>query len=79
MLGGEDGVPHRYRLLSAEKPPRTLRTKEVGIEILPGDCLEVRSAGGGGWGSSAKRAQEARERDRVQGLVTDEAAKARLP
>ena len=25
---------------------RVLRTKEVGIDILPGDCLEVRSAGG---------------------------------
>jgi N-methylhydantoinase B len=78
MLGGEDGVPHRYRLLSEGKPPRMLRTKEVGIEILPGDCLEVRSAGGGGWGPSAKRAREARERDRAQGLVIDEAAKARL-
>jgi N-methylhydantoinase B len=79
MLGGEDGVPHRYRLLSEGKPPRMLRTKEVGIEILPGDCLEVRSAGGGGWGPSAKRAREARERDRAQGLVIDEAVKARLP
>jgi N-methylhydantoinase B len=61
-----------------------LRTKEVGIEILPGDCLEVRSAGGGGWGPPAKRSREARERDRVQGLVVDqglvgdEEAKARL-
>jgi len=76
MLGGEDSVPHRYRLLSKDKPPRILRTKEVGIEILPGDCLEVRSAGGGGWGPAAKRAQAARERDRLQGLVTGDAAKA---
>jgi N-methylhydantoinase B len=77
MLGGEDSTPHRYRLLSQDKPPRTLRTKEVGIEILPGDCLEVRSAGGGGWGPPAKRSQAARERDRLQGLVTDESVKAR--
>ena len=50
MLGGEDGVPHDYRLISAGRAPRVLRTKEVGIEIRPGDCLEIRSSGGGGWG-----------------------------
>jgi N-methylhydantoinase B len=76
MLGGEDSAPHDYRLLSKGKPPRVLRTKETGIEILPGDCLEVRSAGGGGYGPPAKRASAARERDRLQGLVTSK-AKAR--
>ena len=70
MLGGEDGVPHRYRLLSEGRPPRVLRTKETGIEIRPGDCLEVRSGGGGGWGPPARRSPAARERDRLQGLVT---------
>jgi N-methylhydantoinase B len=75
MLGGEDSRPHRYRLLSTDRPPRELRTKEVGIEIHPGDCLEIRSAGGGGWGPPEKRSTEARERDRVAGLVTINAAK----
>jgi N-methylhydantoinase B len=79
MLGGEDGVPHRYRLFSEGKPPREIRTKEVGIEIGPGDWLEIRSAGGGGWGPPAKRSPEARDRDRRHGLVTDDAAKARTP
>src|SRR5690242_6833267 len=69
MHGGEDGKPHRYRLLSAGKPPRELRTKETGIEIGPGDCLEIRSGGGGGWGPPDKRSDEARRRDREQGLV----------
>jgi len=77
MLGGEDSTPHRYRLLSKDRPPRELRTKEVGIEIHPGDCLEIRSAGGGGWGPAEKRAKAARERDRLQDLVTGDAAKAR--
>ena len=76
LLGGEDSKPHRYRLLSKDRPPRELRTKEVGIEIYPGDCLEIRSAGGGGWGHQEKRTVEARERDRAAGLVTDDAAKA---
>jgi N-methylhydantoinase B len=69
MLGGEDGVPHDYRLISADRPPRRLRTKEVGIEILPGDCLEIRSSGGGGWGAPARRSQQARQRDSDQGLT----------
>jgi len=54
-LGGKDGAPHRYRLLSEGREPRVLRTKEVGIELHPGDCLEIRSSGGGGWGPPAKR------------------------
>jgi N-methylhydantoinase B len=71
MLGGEDGAPHHYRLISANRPPRVLRTKEVGIEVLPGDCFEVRSSGGGGWGPPVQRRQEARQRDLKQGLVTE--------
>lgn len=70
MLGGKDGAPHHYRLLSAGRPPRVLRTKEVGIEIRPGDCLEVRSAGGGGWGPPDRRAPRARRSDEMQGLVS---------
>lgn len=70
MLGGKDGAPHHYRLVSAGRPPRVLRTKEAGIEIHPGDCLEVRSAGGGGWGPPELRTPQARQRDEVQGLVT---------
>jgi N-methylhydantoinase B len=69
MLGGEDGKPHHYRLLSEGREPRVLRTKEVGIELRPGDCLEIRSSGGGGWGPPEKRLAEARRRDREQGLT----------
>lgn len=72
LLGGADGKPHDYRLVSQGRPPRMLKTKEVGIEIAPGDCLEIRSAGGGGWGLPAKRSPAARRRDRAQGLVTNE-------
>lgn len=69
MLGGKDGVPHDYRLISPGRAPRVLRTKEVGIELLPGDCLEIRSSGGGGWGPPQNRAPQARQRDLEQGLV----------
>src|ERR1700756_5120318 len=66
ILGGHDGVPHDYRLTSADRPPRVLRTKEVGIELQPGDCLEIRSSGGGGWGLAGKRSVRARQRDLEQ-------------
>jgi N-methylhydantoinase B len=71
MLGGNDGAPHRYRLLSEGRPARELRTKEVGIELHPGDCLEIRSSGGGGWGPPEGRTAEARKHDQEQGLTAD--------
>ena len=74
MLGGEDGAPHQYRLVSEGREPRELRTKEVGIELRPGDCLEIRSSGGGGWGPPAKRSVDARRRDAEQGLTADTSA-----
>src|SRR6267142_1002976 len=77
MLGGEDGKPHHYRLRSEGGEPRVLRTKEVGIELRPGDCLEIRSSGGGGWGPPAKRSEEARRRDREQGLLAEGMAERR--
>jgi N-methylhydantoinase B len=69
MLGGTDGATHHYRLLSEGREPRVLRTKETGIELRPGDCLEIRSSGGGGWGPPARRSPAAREHDREEGLV----------
>jgi N-methylhydantoinase B len=71
MLGGKDGATHRYRLLSEGRPPRELRTKEPGIDLNPGDCLEIRSSGGGGWGPPEKRTAEARKHDDEQGLTAD--------
>ena len=55
ILGGEDGTTHRYTLHSGNREPRTIKTKETGIEIRPGDRLVLESGGGGGWGDPAKR------------------------
>ncbi|ULK98481.1 hydantoinase B/oxoprolinase family protein [Bradyrhizobium sp. I71] len=71
MLGGRDGLPHQYTLVSQGRAPRVLRTKEVGIEVRPGDCFEVRSSGGGGWGPPGQRSAQAREADLMQGLTTN--------
>jgi N-methylhydantoinase B len=62
-------------LKSAGRPDRPLKTKEVGIPIRPGDVLDVRSGGGGGFGDPAERSAEARARDLVLGLVTDRAGR----
>jgi N-methylhydantoinase B len=77
MLGGEDGLPHDYRLISEGKGERVLKTKEVGIVISPGDVLQVRSGGGGGWGDPKARSASAHRRDLEQGLVTPAASGAR--
>src|SRR5213080_4279034 len=70
ILGGRDGLPHRYRLLSRGRAPRVLKTKEVGIPVRPGDVFFVESAGGGGWGPPAKRRREARAADVDNGFVS---------
>jgi N-methylhydantoinase B len=70
VLGGRDGLPHRYRLLSRGKTVRFLKTKEVGIPIAPGDVIFVESAGGGGYGPPAKRSPAARATDLTNGFVT---------
>ena len=74
ILGGEDGLPHRYTLHSAGRPPREIKTKEVGIPIRPGDVFFVESGGGGGWGDPAARSAEARAQDIESGFVSAPAA-----
>ena len=70
ILGGQDGLPHRYRLRSRGRRDRILRTKEVGIVVRPGDVFLVESGGGGGYGDPRQRTPEARAYDRENGFVT---------
>jgi N-methylhydantoinase B len=69
LLGGKDGLPHRYRLLSRRRR-RLLKTKEVGIPVLPGDVFLVESAGGGGYGNPKHRDPEAHAADLANGFVS---------
>ena len=80
VFGGEDGRPHRYRLLSKGRA-RFLKTKEVGIPVLPGDVFYVESSGGGGYGDPKARDPEARAADLANGFVTDKkpAGRSRKP
>ena len=70
LVGGEDGAPHNYWLESKGSPDRPLKTKETGVVFKPGDVLQVRSGGGGGWGAPDERTDEARARDKSLGFVT---------
>ncbi|MFC4946728.1 hydantoinase B/oxoprolinase family protein [Pseudonocardia sp. GCM10023141] len=69
MLGGCDGLPHRYRLLS-KGTERFLKTKEIDVPVLPGDVFLVESAGGGGFGPPEQRSPEARTDDLRNGFVS---------
>ena len=71
ILGGEDGLPHRYTLYSEGRPPRPIKTKETGITIRPGDVLILESGGGGGWGNPADRDPAAIAADHENGFVTE--------
>jgi N-methylhydantoinase B len=42
-------------LHSDGRPPRAIRSKEVGLLIRPDDVLILESGGGGGWGDPAER------------------------
>ena len=69
ILGGKDGLPHRYVLHSEGRQQRVLKTKEVGIDVHPYDVFRIQSGGGGGWGDPAKRDPVERESDAINGFV----------
>ena len=70
ILGGEDGLPHRYVLHSEGRQQRVLKTKEVGVEIRPGDVFRDRVRRRRRLGRSGEaRSGGARER-RDNGFVT---------
>jgi N-methylhydantoinase B len=70
LLGGHDGEPHNYWLQSNGRADRPLKTKETGVMLRPGDVLQVRSGGGGGWGAPAARSTDERRRDIELGFVS---------
>jgi N-methylhydantoinase B len=73
ILGGLDGLPHRYTLHSDGRPPRPIKTKEVGLAIRSGDVLVLESGGGGGWGDPVERDPNAVANDIDNGFVTENA------
>jgi N-methylhydantoinase B len=70
LFRGQNGAPHNYVLHSEGRPPRQIKTKEVGLLIRPGDVFKIQSDGGGGYGDPAERDPSARAEDVVNGFVT---------
>ena len=69
ILGGGDGLPHRY-IHHGSGGGRVLPSKQTGIAVAPGDVFEVLSGGGGGWGGpGAPRRRRAAEADRLDGVA----------
>jgi N-methylhydantoinase B len=79
ILGGADGQPHRYTVHATGRPPRAIKTKEVGLVIEPGDVLVLESGGGGGWGDPAGRDPAAVASDIENGFVTNAEAAPHPP
>ena len=69
LFGAAEGTTHRYRLLSKGRA-QALKTKAVGVPVLPGDVFLIKSSGGGGYGPPGRRAPGARAEDLANGVVT---------
>ena len=75
VLGGEEGLPHHYRLYSNGRY-RVLKTKETMVPVHPGDVLLVEASGGGGWGNPGERSGDARRIDVANEFITDSSTAA---
>ena len=78
-LGGEDGGVNVVTVTRGGVPYRPPhRSKDQGIVLRPGDTVEVRTPGGGGYGPAAARPPERVARDVRRGYYTSEQARERF-
>jgi len=67
--GGGIGRPARAMLNPDTPLCRALRSKEIALPLKAGDILRLESAGGGGWGSKAKRSKDLAAQDAIERYV----------
>ena len=78
-LGGGDGGVNVVTVTRGGVPYRPPhRSKDQGILLRPGDTVEVRTPGGGGYGPAAARPPERVARDVRRGYYTEEQARERF-
>ena len=78
-LGGEDGGVNVVTVTRGGIPYRPPhRSKDQGLVLRPGDTVEVRTPGGGGYGPAAARPPERVARDVRRGYYTGEQARDRF-
>ena len=78
-LGGEDGGVNVVTVTRGGVPYRPPHlSKDQGLLLRPGDTVEVRTPGGGGYGPAAARPPERVARDVRRGYYTGEQARERF-
>jgi N-methylhydantoinase B len=75
LFGGGKGATAEWILNRGREDERRLSSKEAGIKLRAGDLLTVRTQGGGGYGSPAKRTSDATQRDLRAGKVSEAAVR----
>jgi N-methylhydantoinase B len=76
LEGGGEGARTEIVVNPDTPEERRLPSKVTGIPIATGDLIRIRTTGGGGWGDPAGRDPDAVRRDRAEGKVSAEAARA---
>lgn len=73
LLGGEPGAPNEIELAIDGRTFRPQHlSKGEGYELRPGDTVQVRTPGGGGYGPRKERPSEMTERDLLRGYYRPE-------
>jgi N-methylhydantoinase B len=75
LFGGQAGAPSRLTLERLGKEPVEMDSKAV-FELLPGDLVTLRIAGGGGWGAPSERAPALIAADLKEGKISAERARS---
>jgi len=73
LAGGKPGAVNEAVLTRTDGSTQSLK-KATGVQLVPGDKLTFRTAGGGGWGDPRARDRADVARDVAAGLVSAEAA-----
>ncbi len=77
VSGGKGAATTQIRLkLKGKRYNPPLLTKDEGIDFVAGDSIEVRTPGGGGFGSPRKRLRELVDMDLARGYLSAAAARA---
>jgi len=77
LKGGADGVPVEVVLHEARK--RTVIPAKSSVGLRRGDSIEIRTSGGGGFGSPKSREREKIEEDLANGLLSSSYVRRNYP
>ena len=75
ILGGQPGACSEKWLVRSDGSRERLPSKIDNVQVVPGDRIVFRTAGGGGWGDALEREPVLVQRDVVRGLLTTEVAR----